>query len=473
MRNKTFWVYAFFCLALNTINASAPLARPNGGNPPVEIDDEPPFNEAEINEIAADAQAYADPAYVAGLLADAAEFQTPDFIHTVQYAREASYEAVDAFYKKILYEHPVGLREMIPARVHNLIPQAIRNALPQNPQHIIPEAVRDVIPQAVLNLIPQNQLGIIQAFIPNLRIGILASDVIGLASYSTQYVVNQRSISVLTNNLAKALATAAQDHQEQIIAFLEQKGPDRTQENIEIITDHLTKTVWNANEKLPLISSFLKYRLAHAGLECVKKNVTPLPFYMHGKTTPGRAVDAGVAHIIPITSIIPTTLIDGLIHREFPTTFMLSTSERALELAKQYEQVGTVDENLLFIAAKEMVISMLFVHYSFKPLVKKILIDTLLAEKNHLLATLNHYQETQKNLALPEDVRQAEEKECLEILTLIFNKTLQEHHHIFVKNIRSSENSYNTLINGIILAPVAYKIISTCLAAYNAITANN
>lgn len=446
MQNKTFWVYAFFFLALNTINASAAEAGPNGDNPPVEVAAEEPFNEAEINEIAADAQAYTDPAYVAGLLADAAEFQTPDFIHTVRYAREARYEAVDAFYKKILYEHPVGLREMIPAaRVHNLIPQAI------------------------LNLIPQNQLDLIL----NLRIGILASDVIGLASYTTQYVVNQRSIRVLTNNLAKALAIAAQDHHEQIIAFLEQKDTDRTQENIEIITDHLTKTVWHADEKLPLISSFLKYRLAHAGLECVKKSVTPLPFYMHGKTTPGKAVDASVAHIIPITSIIPTTLIDGLIHREFRTTFMLSASEKALELAKQCEQVGTVDENLLFIAAKEMVISMLFFYYSFKPLVKKILIDALLAEKNHLLATLNHYQETQKNLTLPEDVRQAEEKECLEALTLLFNKALQEHHHTFVKNMRSSENSYNTLVNAIILVPVAYKIISTGWAAYKAITANN
>ncbi len=438
MRNKKLLVYAFFCLALNTVNASAPVAGKNSDNPTVEVDAEEPFNEAEINAIAADAQAYADPAYVAGLQADAAEFQTPDFIHRVRYAREASYEALDAFYKKILYEHPVSLREMIPAdRVHNLI--------------------------------PQNQLN----FIPNLRVGILASDVIGLASYTTQYAVNQRSIRVLTNNLAKALAIAAQDHHEQIIAFLEQKGPDRTQENIEIITDHLTKTVWHANEKLPLISSFLKYRLAHAGLECVKKSVTPLPFYMHGKTTPGQAVDASVAHIIPITSIIPTTLIDGLIHREFRTTFMLSASESALELAKQYEQVGTIDENLLFIAAKEMAISMLFFHYSFKPLVKKILIDALLTEKNHLLATLNHYQETQKNLTLPEDVRQAEEKECLEALTLLFNKALQEHHHTFVKNMRSSENSYNTLVNGIILAPVAYKIISTGWAAYKAITANN
>jgi hypothetical protein len=472
MRDKNFWFYAFFCLALSTINASEPIAGPNGDNPSVEVPDEEPFNEAEINEIAADAQAYADPAYVAGLLADAAEFQTHDFIHTVRYAREASYEAVDAFYKKILYEHPVGLREIIPPdRVHNLIPQAIRNALPQNPRNLIPRDIRDLIPE--LNLIPQTQLEFIQAFIPNLRIGILASDVIGLASYTTQYVVNQGSIRVVTNNLAKALATAAQDQQEQIIAFLEQKGPDRTQENIEIITDQLSKVVWHANEKIPLISAFLKYRLAHASLECIKKNFTPLPFYMHGKTRQGKAVDAGIAHIAPITSIIPTTLIDGLIHREFRTTFMLSASEKALELAKQCEQVGTIDENLLFIAAKEIAISMLFFHYSLKPLVKKILIDTLLAKKNHLLATLNHYQATQKDPTLTEDVRQAEKKECLEALTLMFNKRLKEHHHIFVKNMRSFQNLYNTIVNGIILAPVAYKIISTGWAAYNAITANN
>lgn len=402
MENKFFWLYALLFLTIHAAYANAPVTTPEVA-PGVAIADY--SLSPELEKLI---EKYQDPAYIEALTHNVAKFEHPDFLHKILHARETSLEAIDSFNKKILYELPSFIRA------------------------------------------------------PNQKaVGIFACDVISLAIHTTQYLLDKSSIQALTSSLAHAFTTVILENDEQIALLLEEK-------NTEAVITQLIQTVWESKSSISLLGTYLTRRLAEAGLEYAKIKVTPPPFYIHGKTTQGQAADEDLIRITPITSILPQGAIESIFDGSLNNNSQDSRSSLELNIiskyvvegAKQFEWIGSIDESALFIVAKKMATSMLFFHCDLKNSIQGVLRLALCMQTEALHNLLNRYRETQKNLTLSEEVRAAEQKQCVKGLELFFNTALQKREQDLVTNQRFAQRSYNTITNGLLLTPALYKIIS-------------
>lgn len=351
---------------------------------------------------------YQDPAYLEELTHNVAKFEHPDFLHKILHARETGLELIDTLNKKILYEFPSFIRA------------------------------------------------------PNGKaVGIFACDLITLGTHTAQYLLDKSSIQALNGSLAHAFTKAILEDDEQMALLLEQR-------NTEAVIAQLIQTVWESKVSISLLGTYLTRRLVHAGLEYAKKEVTPPPFYIHGKTTQGQAADQDLARITPITTIFPEGTIEAMFDHtindnseEIRSSLGFNiASQYLIEGAKQLEWIGSIDEGALFIVAKEMATSMLFFHYDLKNSIHGMLRLALCMQTEALHNLLMRYREAQKNLTLSEEGRAAEKKQCAKALELFFNTALQQRQQDLLINQRFAQRRYNTITNALLLTPALYKIVS-------------
>lgn len=375
-------IYTFLLVALSwcSVYAAAPAVE---AAPAYELS-------AEIEAII---QKYQDPAFIEQATQAAARFEDPDFIHRMVHPREAAFERIDAFNKKVLYEFPFFIRT--------------------------------------------HEKGI----------GICGCDVIGLASHFIQKFLDKRAMASTLRDIAAALAQATVANTENLIQLLSaEKGREAA--------DHLMQAAWQTTYTRQPLYNYLKHRLPTAALQYVKKKVTPPPFFLHGKTKEGKETDYEASHIAPITSVIPLSMLTGDRDLGFKDTQV----EYVLEGAKQLELIGTIDESLVFIMAKEVGISLLFFHRDFKKQLQELLQIQLIMQGKNLLEQLQRYAALQKEINLAADTKAAAEKEITTTLQTYFSLSLQRHLDLVVRTQHSAQNFYTVGLTAALLAPVAYKI---------------
>lgn len=344
-------------------------------------------------EIQAIIEKYQDPAFIEEATQAATRFQDPDFIHRMVHPREAAFEQIDAFNKKVLYEFPFFIRT--------------------------------------------HEKGI----------GICGCDVIGLASHFIQKFLDKRAMASTLRDISAALAQATVANTESLMQlFSAEKGREAA--------DHLMQATWQTTYTRQPLYNYLKRRLPTAALQYVKKKVTPPPFFLHGKTKEGKETDYEASHIAPLTSVIPLSMLTG----DRDLGFKDTQTEYVLEGAKQLELIGTIDEGLLFIMAKEVGISLLFFHRDFKKQLHELLQTQFIIQGKSLLEHLKRYAALQQQTDLAADTRAAAEKELVATLQTYFSLSLQRHLDLVVRAQHSAKNFYTMGLTAALLAPVAYKI---------------
>lgn len=364
---------------------------------------------------------YQSDEFIDEMTRSATRFQDPDFIHRVMHRREAARESIDALNKKVLYRFPFFMR-------------AHKKA-----------------------------------------IGILGSDAIGVATHLIQKYLDRAAMKSFMHDISEVIAHEVAQHGEQLTAML-------ASQDIAQASAFLINMVWQAKTVRPLLMAYLKRRLPFTLLEYAKKSVTPLPFFMHGKTKDGQEVDSGVERIIPITSVIPVLAIDGFLDPILNSNLLTGNTnfrwddpsgdrinalltinaDYALEGAKQLEWIGDMDEGLLFIVVKELAMSMLFFHRELRTTMQMVVQKSLLIQGSALKKLLTDHATLQRDVALAPDVRSIRNKESINSLNTLFSSTLSSRGGDLLRSLRNAQCIYNVALTGAILAPVAFKTVKFC-----------
>jgi hypothetical protein len=357
---------------------------------------------------------YQSPEFIEEALGYAEQFENQDFIHRALHRRETALEAIDALNKKVLYEFPFFMRTKDKA------------------------------------------------------IGICGCDVIALASHFIQKYLDRSAISNFITEVSAALAQETVRQAELFLTNIPTQGTDQ-------ISKILVDAIWQTPTSRPLLMAHLKRRLTFAGLEYVKKSVTPPPFFMHGKTKEAQANDFDAEQIAPVTSVLPIVvaesffdpIINGLVSNQPEESWHNHRSEvakglgtiYALEGAKQLDLIGDIDETLFFVIAQEMATSTLFFHRELYETTTQLLRQSLCWRRESLQQLLTQYVALQKNTTFTADVRALQEKELQEHIKTFFRTILGARAGEFVESLHQAQRSYSTALTGALLAPVAFKVL--------------
>ncbi|MBM3887480.1 hypothetical protein FJ364_06125, partial [Candidatus Dependentiae bacterium] len=237
---------------------------------------------------------YQDDAAIEAIIKNTAQYEHQDFLHTILHPREAAFEKTDALHKKIIY--------------------------------FFPEYIKTYQGKSI---------------------GISVGDIINVGTHTLQYYLDKREVINVLDKLTHNFTLIIEENLDIIISSLEEN-------NLEAITTLLIQNIWSRERiNYSVLQSYLKYRLIYAAIECIKKNNTPPPFFMHGKTTEGRLIDRENLSIATVTSFIPPAILEKFFDGDTKTTlsdtwwsndttknslmFCAIGSQYALEGAKQAE----------------------------------------------------------------------------------------------------------------------------------------
>lgn len=266
------------------------------------------------------------------------------------------------------------------------------------------------------------------------RIALCGSDLIRYSSHLFGNILEKQVCKKLIDQTASALAATALRNRDQL-----QGGKPQAVETL------IIEEFWNSQEARQLCMAYLYHRLPFVLLAYTQKQLTPPPFFMHGKSSAARLADCESFTTVPISSVLDPILLDqafGTIQKkDYKHQELMQIKTYAaylLEGAKQFELIGTIDHGFLFAFAKEMAIACLLFHQDFKKLVISALSQRLNLQE---LCSALTSTEAEKDV------------------TKLFSAVLKGGNSKIVASLRFARDRYEVTVTYLLLSPIIFNLL--------------
>jgi hypothetical protein len=366
-------------------------------------------NPAFLERVMHTVEKYNDSSFIDQLRQRIEKYQTPDFVHSVLHPRATAAEWTEQFNKMELYDLS----------------------------------------------------SLSESFDGDKRIVLTVGDLLGITAQIAKQYLDYRSVRAMLTFITHNMSIIVNKHAEQLLPLLEQ---DQYEQVLSLLLD----AFWQEHT-VDLLGLFLAQRLIHACLLYAKSAVTPLPFYLHGKTSAGQAADEAVRDSLSLLSVVPIEWLaegfDPALHshafignagfswqamtKYFAAVSFELGSHYLLEAAKQFDMASSIDEQFLFFVVREMGSSTWFIYRCMRPLLKNMLLNCIQKHEKKITKLLT------ARLAAPTALDQVQnEAEVQRLLGAYFNR----YEYDCVRALRMVQYQHNAVINTVLLMPAAYKV---------------